>query len=227
MIFTAQYHVPGEKRIENGTLGTVIDTSRDEDKLTINTKEPKPRDIDVNTKDFSDLSLAYAVHVYKAQGLTAEKTTILTGSWQTDREHTYVAVSRAREQTDIHITREDLGEQGLDPGAIERLAERMAESRAQEASITKQPAERTPAAEQGRDPTTEITNEPTRDREISAATQIDPAPSTDASREHDEEQLHAVVERDERDRGTDQLAREPNELDIDQDRDNDLGFGIE
>jgi hypothetical protein len=43
VMFTGQYHVPGEKRVENGILGTVIDTSREEDKVTINTKEPQPR----------------------------------------------------------------------------------------------------------------------------------------------------------------------------------------
>jgi len=61
---------------------------------------------------------------------------VLTGGWQTDREHAYVAVSRAQERTDIYVSREDLGEQGMDAGAIERLGEAMAESHAQQASIT-------------------------------------------------------------------------------------------
>jgi hypothetical protein len=98
--------------------------------------------VDVNTGEFSDVSLAYAVHVHKGQGLTAETSGILTGGWQTDREHAYVAVSRAREQTQIYTSREDLGEQGMDVGAIERLAERMQRSRAQEATIAKEAAER-------------------------------------------------------------------------------------
>jgi ATP-dependent exoDNAse (exonuclease V) alpha subunit len=66
VMFTGQYHVPGEKRVENGILGTVIDTSREEDKVTINTKEPQPRDVEVDTREFSDLSLGYAVHIYTA-----------------------------------------------------------------------------------------------------------------------------------------------------------------
>ena len=70
--------------------------------------------------------------------MTAETSGILIGGWQTDREHAYVAVSRAREQTQIYLSREDLGEQGMDLGAVERLGERMARSRAQEASIAKQ-----------------------------------------------------------------------------------------
>ncbi len=60
---------------------------------------------------------------------------MLTGGWQTDREHTYVALTRAQERTDIYVSREDLGEQGMDAGAIERLGEAMTESHAQEPSI--------------------------------------------------------------------------------------------
>ena len=83
----------------------------------------------------------------RAKASPPRRSGILTGGWQTDREHTYVAVSRAREQTQIYLSREDLGEQGLDTDAIERLAERMQHSRAQEATITKQLAEQKQAAE--------------------------------------------------------------------------------
>ncbi len=140
VMFTAQYRVPGDKRVENGITGTILDTSRDEDRVTIKTREREPRELEVNTREFSDLSLAYAVHVHKGQGLTAETSGILTGGWQTDREHAYVAVSRAREQTQIYVSREDLGEQGMDMGALERLAGRIERSRAQEATIAKQTA---------------------------------------------------------------------------------------
>jgi conjugative relaxase-like TrwC/TraI family protein len=138
VMFTGQYRIPGEKRVENGITGTILDTSRNEDHVTIKTRERPPREVDVNTSEFSDISLGYAVHVHKGQGLTTETSGILTGGWQTDKEHAYVAVSRAREQTQIYTSREDLGEQGMDPGAIERLAERMRHSRAQEATLTKE-----------------------------------------------------------------------------------------
>jgi conjugative relaxase-like TrwC/TraI family protein len=142
VIFSAQFRIPGERRVENGLTGTVIDTSRDEDNVTIRTNEREPREVQVDTREFSDLSLSYAVHVHKAQGITAETSGILIGGWQTDKEHAYVAVSRAREETQIYVSREDLGEQGFDTGAMERLADRMKRSRAQEASITKNLAER-------------------------------------------------------------------------------------
>ena len=142
VIFSAQYRIPGERRVENGIAGTVIDASRDEDKVTIRTNEREPREVRVDTQEFSDLSLGYAVHVHKAQGITAETSGVLIGGWQTDKEHAYVAVSRAREQTQIYVSREDLGEMGLDTGAMERLADRMKRSRTQETTITKNLAER-------------------------------------------------------------------------------------
>jgi conjugative relaxase-like TrwC/TraI family protein len=142
VIFAAQFYPPSEKRVENGITGTITNTSREENQVTIQTRESPPREVHVDTSEFNDLSLAYAVHVHKAQGLTTEHSAILTGGWQTDREHTYVAASRARERTDIYLAREDLGEQGLDPGAIERLAERMQRSRGQEASVAKEIAAR-------------------------------------------------------------------------------------
>jgi hypothetical protein len=145
IIFTAKFSVPGEQRIKNGITGTVIDTSRREDKVTIKTNEHESREIEVDTGKFSDLSLSYAVHVNKGQGITVETSGILIGGWQTDKEHAYVTVSRAREQTQIYVSREDLGEEGFDTGAMERLAEKMKRSRAQEATITKRLVQDRPA----------------------------------------------------------------------------------
>ncbi|MHB1834999.1 MAG: hypothetical protein ACYCXW_08535 [Solirubrobacteraceae bacterium] len=102
----------------------------------LQTSGPNPRAVLADTREFQNLKLAYAQHVYKAQGLTCERAQILIGGWQTDRERAYVAISRAREQTDIHIAREDLGEHGLDHGAIQRLGETIARSNAQQASIS-------------------------------------------------------------------------------------------
>lgn len=156
VIFSAQLQIPGQRRIENGTAGTIVDAARHSDRVTIETHEREPREVQLDTGEFSDLSLGYAVHVYKAQGITAETSGILTGGWQADREYAYVALSRAREQTQIYVSREDLGEAGMDTGAIERLAERMRRSGAQEASIAKdvaaQPIERPAQMQRAIDP---------------------------------------------------------------------------
>jgi hypothetical protein len=181
VIFTKKYKIKRQKRVENGITGTVIHASRNEDKVTIRTRETQPRDVEVDTEKFSEISLAYAVHIRKGQGLTAETSGILAGSWQTDREHMYVSLSRARERTDVYISREDLGEQGMDTGAIERLGERMARSRAQEATITKEVAQ--PTAEPERTAQPERTAEqPTPEPSTEQPAQIEPA--TQATPEH-------------------------------------------
>lgn len=154
IIFTAPYRPHGQqRRVENGITGTIVDTRasasadkaehnrENESRVTIRTHEREPRDVEVNTSEFSDISLAYAVHAYKGQGMTVETSGVMTGGWQTDKETTYVAISRAREQTQIYTSREDLGEQGMDTGAIERLAGRMKHSRAQVATITREVAQ--------------------------------------------------------------------------------------
>lgn len=74
---------------------------------------------------------------------TTARAGVLTGGWQTDRESTYVALSRARDQTDIYLSREDLGQDGLDPEAIEHLAQLMQQGHAQEATITRDLAQPT------------------------------------------------------------------------------------
>jgi len=148
ILFASQHRVPGEQRVENGTRGVIVAVDQRTSGVRVQTEEPTPRDIDVNAKEFDGLRLAYAQHVYKAQGLTTDRALVLTGGWQTDRERSYVALSRAREQTDIYAARDDLGHQGIDSDAIDRLAERMNESRAQQATVTRdqvQPPEAEPA----------------------------------------------------------------------------------
>jgi conjugative relaxase-like TrwC/TraI family protein len=135
VIFTAALYQPGQPRVENGTLGTVSEIAG-EDRVWIHTNGADEREVRLSTQEFCDLRLAYAQHLYKAQGRTVDRAFVLTGGWQTDRERAYVALTRAQERTDIYVSREDLGEQGMDAGAIERLGQAMTETRAQEASIT-------------------------------------------------------------------------------------------
>jgi|GEM_PF-439564 len=173
VIFTDKFRIKRLKRVENGITGTVIHANPNENKVTIQTRERPPRKVEVDTEKFSELSLAYAVHIRKGQGLTSETSGILAGGWQTDKEHMYVSLSRARERTDVYVSREDLGEQGMDTGAIERLGERMARSRAQEATITRDVAE--PTAEPERTPQLERTAE--QPAQVQPTTQATPEPS--------------------------------------------------
>jgi conjugative relaxase-like TrwC/TraI family protein len=181
IIFTSQHHPPGQERVENGTTGTIIDTShsKDDSRVTIMTREQDPREIDVDTSQFSGLSLGYAVHAYKAQGLTVEHASILTGGWQTDRESAYVSLTRAREQTDIYITRDDLGEENLKPDTIERLAERIQQSHAQQATINHE------IIQPGDDRSIDIAEQTAHD-----INQTDPP--ADLAHDHPSETAHAI-----------------------------------
>ena len=139
VMLTGQLRPPGGERVENGTRGTVLQVDDRDDRVVMRTEEPEPRDVEFSTREFSDVRLAYAQHVYKAQGLTSDRSLVLLGGWQTDRERAYVALSRARERTDVYVSREDLGQDGVDTDLIGRLADRVAVSHAQQASVTRDP----------------------------------------------------------------------------------------
>jgi conjugative relaxase-like TrwC/TraI family protein len=134
VMLTAAFYPRGGERVENGTVADVIGTGGIRG-ATLRTREAQAREVEINTREFAELRLAYAQHVYKAQGRTVDEAFVLMGGWQTDKERAYVALTRAHERTDVYVSREDLGEEGMDAGAIERLAERIEQSNAQEASI--------------------------------------------------------------------------------------------
>ncbi|MGH2902025.1 MAG: hypothetical protein ACRDK7_00290 [Solirubrobacteraceae bacterium] len=94
------------------------------------------REITVGGEDLSSLRLGYAQHLYRQQGATVDRAVVVTGSWQTSQEGAYVEASRAREGTDWHVAREDLGTEGLDAERVGRLAQMMRASRGQVASLT-------------------------------------------------------------------------------------------
>ena len=95
VLLTGALYEPGRERVENGTRAQV--THARGPKVALRTEEPQPREVRVDTRRFSEVRLAYAQHVYKAQGATVDRALVLTGGWQTDRESAYVALTRARE----------------------------------------------------------------------------------------------------------------------------------
>jgi hypothetical protein len=72
IIFTKPMWIPGQDRVENGMLGAVKDIHT-ENELTVTTSGAKERDVKIDTREYQDIRLAYAQHVYKAQGLTADR----------------------------------------------------------------------------------------------------------------------------------------------------------
>ena len=79
--------------------------------------------VEINTERFSSLTLGYAMSTHKGQGVTCKNAYILSGDMMTDREMSYVQVSRARVFTKIYS---DVVTGGAD---IEELAARMSRSR--------------------------------------------------------------------------------------------------
>ncbi len=73
------------------------------------------------------------------------------GPAKTSKESAYVQATRARNGTDWHIARDQLGQEGQDPNRITRLAERMSQSQEHTPSIAYQETP-DPAWDPTRDP---------------------------------------------------------------------------
>ncbi len=131
--FVSQHHPEGERRIENGTRGEI--TAVDPERQRVRVLTDGAREVTVGGEDLSSLRLSYAQHLYRQQGATVERAVVVTGGWQTSQEGAYVQASRARNGTDWHVSREDLGTDGLDHERVGRLAQMMRASRGQVASL--------------------------------------------------------------------------------------------
>ncbi|MHB8533364.1 MAG: MobF family relaxase [Solirubrobacteraceae bacterium] len=131
--FISQHRPAGERRVENGTRGEVVGLDSEEQRVKVLTDGE--RELTLSGEDLSSLRLSYAQHLYRQQGATVQRAVIVTGGWQTSQEGAYVQASRAREGTDWHVAREDLGTEGMDAERVGRLAELMRASRAQLPSL--------------------------------------------------------------------------------------------
>jgi conjugative relaxase-like TrwC/TraI family protein len=128
-----QHYEPGQQRVENGSLGEVLEISPEGEVLI---------EFDVTSQrrtligeDLARLRLGYAQHIHRAQGATVTRTLVVTGGWQTSKEPAYVEASRARQGTDWYVNRKELGEEGHDTDRIERFAANMRRSRRQTPSL--------------------------------------------------------------------------------------------
>jgi len=131
--FIAQHRPIQERRVENGTRGQITDVDVDRQQVSVLTDGG--REVIVGGEHLSNLRLAYAQHLYRQQGATVQRAVVVTGGWQTSQEGAYVQASRARDGTDWHVAREDLGTEGVDADRVGRLAEMMRASRAQRPSL--------------------------------------------------------------------------------------------
>jgi conjugative relaxase-like TrwC/TraI family protein len=128
-----QHHQAGEKRIENGSCGHVVDvTPAGEVHVEFDVTGHRRT---LAGEDLANVRLGYAQHIHRAEGATVTRTLVVTGGWQTSKEPAYVEASRARNGTDWFVNRHDLGTEGHDADRIERLAASMRRSHAQTPSL--------------------------------------------------------------------------------------------
>ncbi|MCB1826830.1 MAG: Ti-type conjugative transfer relaxase TraA [Coxiellaceae bacterium] len=96
-----------ELHVKNGTLGTIEKIN--DDKLIVSLDHgdrEKARRFEFSLKDYNDIDHGYAATVYKAQGVTVDRTHVLASKYF-DRHSTYVAISRHREGADLYVSRDD------------------------------------------------------------------------------------------------------------------------
>ncbi len=128
-----QHHEPGQQRVENGSLGEVVEI-RPSGEVLIEFDVTGQRRTLVG-EDLSRVRLGYAQHIHRAQGATVARTLVVTGGWQTSKEPAYVEASRARLGTDWYVNRRELGEEGHDTDRIVRFAAYMRRSKRQTPSL--------------------------------------------------------------------------------------------
>jgi Ti-type conjugative transfer relaxase TraA len=96
-----------ELQVKNGTLGTIEKINHD--KLIVrldHVDREKARRVEFSLKDYNDIDHGYAATVYKAQGVTVDRTHVLASKYF-DRHSTYVAMSRHREGADLYVSRDN------------------------------------------------------------------------------------------------------------------------
>jgi conjugative relaxase-like TrwC/TraI family protein len=122
------------RRVENGETGVVVATDQQAGTVTVRLRD---REWVVDEEHRSALDLAYAQHLYRAQGRTVAEVLVCGGGWQTDQASGYVGVTRARETSVVVTDSDSLGTpQGDTQAALQALAARWAEAHPAVAATT-------------------------------------------------------------------------------------------
>lgn len=118
--------------VRNGTTATITGIDPRAGQLSMRLADDRAIVMDREQVRQADLRLAYVQHPVPAQGLTTDTTHLIVAEHAT-AEGTYVALSRARERTDIHVSDELLA--GSEGTPLERLARRVGRSEPEIPSI--------------------------------------------------------------------------------------------
>ena len=93
---------PAHGPLRNGTAAQIIDIDTDADALELRLPDGSEMRLTEQQTTDADLRLAYVQHPFPAQGLTTDTTHLIIAEHAT-REGTYVALTRSRATTDIHV----------------------------------------------------------------------------------------------------------------------------
>lgn len=94
--------------VRNGTLGTVTETGTDSGNQTIRVRLDSGKHVEVPFREYAHLDHGYALTVHKSQGTTIDGNVyVMASETMTDREWSYVAISRAKGTTRIFTAMQD------------------------------------------------------------------------------------------------------------------------
>ncbi|WP_316184276.1 MULTISPECIES: Ti-type conjugative transfer relaxase TraA [unclassified Bradyrhizobium] len=106
--------------VKNGTLGTIEQISAQA--MTVQTDDG--RSVHFEFKDYNRIDHGYAATIHKAQGMTVDRVHVLATPGM-DAHSSYVALSRHRDEVDLHYGRDDFAGQ-------ERLTHTLSRERAKD-----------------------------------------------------------------------------------------------
>jgi ATP-dependent exoDNAse (exonuclease V) alpha subunit len=118
--------------VRNGTTATVTQINPRSGEMSMALTDRSTLVMTREQTEQADLRLAYVQHPVPAQGVTADTTHLIVADHAT-AEGTYVALTRARERTDIYVSEGMLTDSELEP--LERLAERVGRTEPEVPSI--------------------------------------------------------------------------------------------
>jgi conjugative relaxase-like TrwC/TraI family protein len=162
---------PDAGQLRNGTTGQVINVDAHLELVTLELSERRVVTLDRAQIDRADIRLSYVQHPFPAQGRTSDTTHVIVAEHAT-QEGSYVALTRARENTHLHASLEQL-DIGDEDDRLLALAEHMGRSEPDLPSI------RTPLAHE-----TEIEDQHARELDHAPgqdSLDLRPAASIDAS----------------------------------------------
>lgn len=142
--------------LRNGTTALISDIDPDAQTIELALPKGQPVNLSIDQADAAQLRLAYVQHPFPAQGLTTDAAHLIVSAHAT-REGTYVALTRAREETHLYV--EESVDSDRDGDRLQALAERISRTEADlpsiatslehehEPTITAMPARREPVIE--------------------------------------------------------------------------------